>query len=420
MTSKLLVLTAAASAVLSGATAAQVTLVGGATQGGIPIIQREVVCQPAAVLCTPILGLPPIPCAGGSAVDPIRQVVWDTDGPTLVSVSSLVTGSACRVQCMPMPVPGLPAGALATGLAFEEDGTAAGVLWSVDSAFGLQRMTWPTRSCPGPGPRCNIAPFMPTPNHCAGGLAISEVHQTVFFSASDFTAVAPNNWVFGAPLANPCAPNCRLPIQGCGAVVLGPITGLAFDDCRSVLFITDGRVTLVARYTPPGGGLACSLQFLSCCTQQVGRWYGLCVEPDHARNVGQSCTVAPCPNCAATMQLNAVGDASLGNSQFGYRLTGAPPGVPAFCLVNVGACTPGVPILCGAFHVPLAPPPVNLGAVATVGGACAAIAFHALPIPLSPNLCGIDLSAQDVILCVVAPMFGFGLSNAVCTTISDT
>jgi hypothetical protein len=261
---------------------------------------------------------------------------------------------------------------------------------------------------------------MPTPNHCPGGLAVSEFHRTVFFAASDFSGGAPNNWVFGAPLANPCQPNCRLQIQGCAAVGLGPITGLAFDDCQSVMYLTDGRVTLAARYTPPGTGVACQLQPIGCCVQQVGRWYGLCVEPVHARNAGQSCTSTPCPNCAASMVLNALGDASLGNSAFGYRLTGAPPGVPAFCLVNVGACTAGVPVLCGLFHVPLAPPPVNLGPVLTAGGACAGVATHGLPIPLSPNLCGIDLSAQDVILCPASTGFGFGLSNAVCTTISDT
>jgi hypothetical protein len=397
------------------------TLVGGADQAGIPLIQRQVVCQPATPLCQPILALPTARCAGGSAVDPIRQVVWDTDGPTLVSVLSTVNGGPCRVVCAPMPVPGLTVGALASGLAFEEDATGAGALWSIDTTFRLQRMTWPTRSCPGPGPSCTVGPFMPTPNHCPGGLAISEVHQTVFFSASDFGGGAPNNRVFGAGLTPfPCTPICRMQVPGCATVPLGPITGLAFDDCTSTMFLTDGRVTLVARYVPPGGGLPCQLQPISCCVQPVGRWYGLCVEPVHARNVGQACTSAPCPNCAASMALNAVGDASLGNVAFGYRLTGAPPGVPAFCMINIGGCTPGVPVLCGLFHVPLAPPPVNLGAVATVGGACAGVAFHGLPIPLAPNLCGIQLSAQDVILCPAGTGFGFGLSNAVCTTISDT
>ncbi|HLU38661.1 MAG TPA: hypothetical protein VK081_04700 [Planctomycetota bacterium] len=396
------------------------TLVGGADQGGTTAIQRQVVCRPASVLCSPVLGLPTQRFAGGTAVDPIRQVVWDTDGLRMVSVLSTVNGGACRIVCGPMPVPGLPAGAVATGLAFEEDGTSAGALWVVDSALGLQRLTWPTRSCPGPGQRCNIAPFMPTPNHVPGGLAISEVHGAVFFSASDFSGGAPNNWVFGVRLGNPCQPFCRLQVGDCGAVRLGPITGLAFDDCTSTMYLTDGRITMVATYTPPSSTMPCQLQVVSCCTQQVGRWYGLCVEPVHATNVGRACTAAPCPNCAGSMSLNALGDASLGNAAFGYRLSGAPPGVLAFCFVNIGGCTPGIPLLCGTFHVPLAPPPVNLGAVATVGAACAANADHLLPIPLSPWLCGIQLSAQDVILCPGTTGFGVGLSNAVCTTISDT
>jgi len=408
------------SAVLASSLAAQPTLVGGAVQGGIPLIQRQVQCQPSTPLCQPILAAPIAAAAGGSAVDPIRQVVWDTDGVRLVSVPSPLNGATCTTVCGPIAVPGVPASAFASGLAFEEDTTGAGALWCVDTAFGLQRFAWPTRSCPGVGQRCSIAAFMPTPNHLPGGLAISELHGTIFYSASDFTGGAPNNWVFGAPLSNPCQPNCRLQIVGCAAVGLGPITGLAFDDCTSTMYLTDGRVTAAGVYSPPGTGVACQLRIVNCCVQQVGRWYGLCVEPAHERKVGRSCTSTPCPACAATMQLDAVGDASLGNTQFGYRLTGAPPGVPAFCLINVGACTAGIPLLCGLVHLPLVPPPVNLGAMATVGGACAGVAFHGLPIPLSPNLCGIDLSAQDVILCPASLGFGFGLSNAVCTTISDT
>jgi hypothetical protein len=117
------------------------------------------------------------------------------------------------------------------------------------------------------------------------------------------------------------------------------------------------------------------------------------------------------------MLLAAAGDAALGNVAFGYRLTGAQPGITAFCFANVGPCTPGVPIFCGLFHVPLVPPPINLGAMVTVGAACASTAFQPLPIPVNPAICGTDISAQDVIIC---PGFGIGLTNAVCVRITDS
>jgi hypothetical protein len=408
-------LSLAGAAALATSALAQTTLVGGAAAGGVPSIIRQRNCQ-QQIVCQPILNLPAAPPAGGSAYDPIRQVIWDTDGMLLVSVSYLTTGGPCRVACAAAPVPGLPAGALASGLAFQEDGTGAGVLWCVDTSFQLQAFAWPTRSCPGVGQRCSIAAFMPTPAHRPGGLAVSEANRTIFFSASDFTGGAANNWVFGANLANPCQPICRLQVGGCAGLALGPITGLAFDDCSNTMYLTDGRTVATATYFPPTAIAPCRLNITACCptTALTPTYYGLCVEPTHHSTAGTNCLNAPCPPCP--MNLTAVGDASLGNSTFAFRLNAAPPGT-AFCIFNVGACTPGFPFLCGTFHLPLMPPPIILSTVPTVGGACAAVANHPLPIPLSPWLCGAPISAQDIVVCAVG---GFGLSNAVCTTLSDT
>lgn len=391
-------------------------LVGGAIQSsGAPAIQRQTLCNPSIVHCGPILGAPPLPFAGGTAYDPIRQVVWDTDGPTLVGVSYTPSGGPCAITCPPMPVPGLAAGTVATGLAFEE-GTPRGALWCVDSTLRLQRLAWASPTCPNVGAVCSIAAFMPTPNHRSGGLAVSEAHGLVFYSASDFAAVVPNSWVFAAPLANPCQPNCRLQITGCAGVLLGAITGLAFDDCTSTLYITDGRTTFAGTYTPAGGGLACQLTPLTCCIANVGKWYGLCVEPIHPKYVGASCLGAPCPACP-NMALTTNGDPSLGNVAFGFSLSGAPTGVPSACLVNLGSCTAGIPFACGLIHLPFAPPPISLGTIVTAGPACAATGGWGLGIPLNPALCGIPLAAQALVVC---PAFGIGLTNAACLVISDT
>lgn len=401
---------------LSASVAAQASsLVGGANVAGNPTLLRQQNCQPAR-MCTPILALPTTPFAGGTAYDPIRQVVWDTDGLQIASVTYLSgSGGPCRVICAPQPVPGLPAGAVATGLAFEEDASGAGRLWCIDSAFQLQAFGWPTRSCPGIGTRCSVANFMPTPNHRPGGLAISEANGTIFWSTSDFTGGVANNWIFGCNIATPCQPVCRLQVGGCLGVPLGPITGLAFDDCTDTMYITDGRNVATAQYFPPSAVAPCRLVITSCCPSSTvaGAYYGLCVEPAHDTRVGTNCLSAPCPACP--MLFSAQGDASLGNGTFGYRLSGAPPGATAFCLFNVGACTPGIPFLCGSFYVPLSP--IILGSAVTVGGACAAQAFQPLPIPMNPSLCNLPISAQDVVVCAGG---GFGLTNAVCTTISDT
>src|SRR5262249_49350588 len=111
-------------------------VVGGAfnTSG---LIQRQNTACAASAVCSPVLGLPPTPWAGGTAFDPIRSVIWDTDGVNLVGMPAQNT--ACVPVCGPMPVPGLTPGVFATGLAFQEDGSPNGVLWCVDSMHVLRR-----------------------------------------------------------------------------------------------------------------------------------------------------------------------------------------------------------------------------------------------------------------------------------------
>lgn len=397
-------------------TAAQFLVYGG-VNGGVPGIERQLAGCNELPLCGPLLGLPPTPWAGGTAYNPLQRVVFDSDGSSLVGAAALTFGGPCQVTCAPITPPGITPGSLVTGLAFEEDGTSSGALWSLDSAGGLQKLGWQTRSCPGPGPRCSIAGFMPTPNHRPGGLAISEAHGLIFFSASDFTGAVPANWIFAAPLANPCQPTCRMQVGNCH-LTLGPITGLAFDDCHGLLVMTDGTNTMNTTFVPAGGGFPCTYLAPSCCPPTLGRRYGLCIEAKHPSSAGASCLAAPCPSCPS-MVLNAVGDAVIGNSNFAFRLDSAPPNVPTACLVGLGPCTAGIPFACGQIHLPLAPPPISLATLVTSGGPCAGSVSFPLPVPLNVGLCGAPLSAQTLIVCPGGPL-GIGLTNAVCLVVSDT
>ncbi len=259
---------------------------------------------------------------------------------------------------------------------------------------------------------------MPTPNHLAAGLAISEVHGLVFFSASVFSGGAPDNWIFAAPLANPCQPTCRLQVGNCGATALGPITGLAFDDCYSMLIMTDGTNTMLTTFVPAGGGLPCNYIAPSCCPPTLGRRCGLCVEGGHTASVGASCLAAPCPSCPS-MTLGPVGDPVIGNSSFAFRLDNAPANVPVACLVGIGPCTTGIPFACGQIYLPLAPPPISLGTLITSGAGCTGSVSFPLPVPLNFGLCGAQLSGQAPVMCVGTPI-GIGLTNGVCLVVSDS
>ena len=393
-------------------------LIGAAVDNGVPVLQQQTVCAPTSVACGPILAAPPTAFAGGAAYDPVRAVVYLSDGPSLVGVEPAVGGGACRVVCPPVPAPGLPAGAVVTGMAFAEDGSPLGSLWYADSTRNLQKCTWVNRTCPGAWLRCSIVTVIPTPAHHVGGLAISETHDAILYSASDFSGSAPDNWLLVAPLDSPCTPDCRLQVLDCFGTNLGPITGLAFDDCTSTVYATDGRVMLSTRFVPAAGGQPCRLVPIACCTAAAGRWHGLCLEPAHATVVGSSCLGTPCPSCPS-LAFRAVGDPVVGNSSFGFEVTGAPAGLPAVCLLGLGACTAGLPYACGTIHLPLGVPPVSIGGLLTAGTGCDGSGFHPLPVPRAASLCGLRLSAQDFVVCPGAT-FGLGITNAVCFTLADS
>src|SRR5690606_25107659 len=295
-------------AALAGAHASAQSLIGGAHSPATgPILARQDLCTASERLCAPLLAPPPAPFAGGTAYDPTRQAVWNTDGVSLVGLSALADSPCREVFCGPMAVP-VPVGALACGLAYDETRNA---LWMIDSSPTLSLLRTSSSSrCPEPASRCSLANVIPA-THRPGGLAVSETHQLVFWSASVFGGGAPATVVFVAPAADPCHVVCRITVLGtvgCAGVPLGPVTGMAYDDCTDRLFVTDGTRTLAATFTPP-----CTASRFACCPAPlVAPWYGLDVESRHPVTVGRSCLQAPCAACP-NLALDTVGDPALGN-----------------------------------------------------------------------------------------------------------
>src|SRR5690606_18634492 len=76
-------------AALAGAHASAQSLIGGAHSPATgPILARQDLCTASERLCAPLLAPPPAPFAGGTAYDPTRQAVWNTDGVSLVGLSA--------------------------------------------------------------------------------------------------------------------------------------------------------------------------------------------------------------------------------------------------------------------------------------------------------------------------------------------
>jgi hypothetical protein len=395
---------------LVAAPAAQ-RLIGGAHSPATgPILATQNVCAPSARLCGPLLAPPPLPAAGGTAYDPRRQVVWNTDGPTLAGVQRLASAPCSAFYCPPAPAP-LPAGALATGLAFDESRDA---VWMIDNSPSLSLLRLSaTARCPALAARCSLAAVIP-PTHTPGSLAFSERLQMVFWSSSVFGGGAAANIVYVARANDPCTVICRITLfgtVGCGGGVLGPITGMAFDDCTDRIYVTDGVRVLSGVFLQPCGATS----FACCAAALVAPYYGLDIEAEHPVRVGASCLQAACGACPS-LSLSAVGDPSLGNPAFALRISGAPTGGLSAIALSAGPCGAGLPLWCGLLH-PAFPPGFVFPLPLAGGGACGGTATQPLPIPMMPWTCGLKLCAQGAILCVPA---GNGLTNALELTLSDS
>lgn len=373
-----------------------------------PVVLRQTLCQPGNRIC-PAIGMAnplPAPWAGGAAYNGRNESTWTTDG--IIMVETQLDG--CRVICRMPAARALGAASFAGGL---EILPGPGLMYQVESLPGVAQLhRWDISVCP-PVLTASCQLPLPSPQHTCGGIAVDEVNGEVYYAASVFGALGPANVILSAQLNNPCNIICRIPVQGCGTVLLGAIRGMCFDECRQLMYVTDGNQTLIyarAATTP------CGFRPTACCNASPNTgpygWVGFDVEPQHAQPVGQSCLGAncvPCPNLA----LDTVGDPVLGNPTFQLSVTGAPLGSVMAIGLSPGGCNaPGLPLLCGNWHPTLGTtfflPSVPLGGTLP----CQATANLPLPIPTNFGLCGAPLCFQAVIVCLASGTPGLGLTNA--------
>lgn len=344
-------------------------------------------------------GLPPH--AGGTGWDPTRSGAWITNG--------LVLGKSddnCGIQCPPVAFPGLGPNAFATGLEVVE---SQNQLWMIDS---LGILHFYNLGCPVvPAGQCPTGLVPGAIQQCTSGLAVDECNGLVFISYPDFATGA--NWVIVSNIAMPCMPVQRFLVPNCLPVGLGPITGLAVNGCRGLLYATDGVATVALQYVPAAPAVAIINQF--CCPgpATLDPMIGLAVRPGRATPMPATCANGSCPPCPMTFDLR--GDPNLGNATFGFRLGNAPANQLAWAVVGTGPCSaPGLmtPLLCGPiFAVPILGtlgPNFTGGTVGCTGGT-----VFPMPLPMIPALCGAVLSAQSLVFC------GGATTTAVGTAISD-
>ncbi|MCC6671973.1 MAG: hypothetical protein IT458_13000 [Planctomycetes bacterium] len=365
------------------------TLVGAATSQGVTsLVERDfLACSQRS--CATLL--PPGPGsaahAGGATYDPRFSGVWLSDGANL----GLFDPDTCMPLASPMPAP-FPE--VVTGLATMP---SRGALFASGAPNVLYRLAQGTQ--PVVTGRWTLA-AVPA-GHVTGGVAADDLGDLLFVAASSFTAAVPDHRVYVVRGAAPDTVHCVLTVPACAGRALGAITGLAFDEAISFLWLTDGHRTLGCAFARG----TCTLTAVSCCDLAGPRLGGLGVRPSRATAVGTSCAAGSCLPCRNAVA-GTVGDPVLGNASFALRLSGVPVGQPGVLLVDTGPCQPPgttVPALCGPILVPLSAALAVVGPFTSLGsGGCDGSISVRLPIPVDPRIVGIGLASQFVVFCPAA------------------
>ncbi len=367
--------------------------------------------RPCKTLQEPLIS----PATGGTAVDANKGWIWLSKGASLWAVEA----SGCRVVCKPH---NLGIGNI-TALAFYEPKDTLVIATDRHIIYTAATSDRSGPLCPVRLlTKCDASSLVPTSTgtrNFIGGLAVDDAHAMVIYTVSDFAAGAQASTVYVAQLGSECRPICRFPLRACGNQLLGPLTGAAFDPCKSQLFVTDGGQ--VSNLIFPNTIRACQThRFGKCCPVKLasgGRYVGLCLVPSQSTLTGRPCLGRPCPQC--TTMKHTTSWAAIGSS-VSFSLDSAPAQSRAWLMLGLGPCSsPGIthPLLCGPLYtVPLL---TGIGPLPTNGGLsqCDGHAGHSLSIPANPSLCGAILSSQFVVLCSQG---GLALSNCASTAISGS
>ncbi|MBK8980093.1 MAG: hypothetical protein IPM29_29690 [Planctomycetes bacterium] len=364
-----------------------------------PLVVRQDAASCAQSPCSPA-GMPPAPAIspwiGGTAYDANSRGVWISNGLMIARVDAR---NACTVQCPAVPMPNTSPNNPVTGLAYYEP---TDTLWVTDQSNVIRWYTVSGCTLTLAG-RC--LPPIPA-GDVLTGCAFDDQTGAIFYCA--VTPGSPGGRVYVAQIGAPCLPYCQFDVLTCGSSPMSPLTGLAYDGCAQVLWVTDGRFTTGRSYDP----IACVLLGeVQCCLNTVERYIGLGVMPSTETSVGANCTAGTCPTCP-TMEHVLGSEPYVGNTAFTLDLVNAPGGSVGYVFFNFGPC--GAPILappfCAGIRVPVVPPPFSgSGPTGGTPGLCNGAASVSVPIPSVPALCGVPMCSQFVGVC---PGSGLFSSNA--------
>lgn len=354
----------------------------------------ETPCTPAGIAAPPAA----MPWIGGTAYDATSRGVWVSNG---MDIGKYDSRNACAVECAVMPMPNTSPNNPVTGLAYYDP---AQELYVTDRGNVIRWYTVSGGCTLTLASRC--LPPIPS-GEILTGCATDDHTGAIFYTAVDPSGNG--GTVYVAQIGAPCLPFCQFSVTTCGGNLMGPLTGIGYDDCAEEIWVTDGRYVKGISYDP----INCVVLGESgCCVNTIERYIGITVLTSNEQSIGTSCTAGGCPTCP-TMEHVLGSDPYPGNAGFTLDLVDAPGGSNAFVVFNIGTAGPPVlsPPFCTGLVVPLFPPPFS-GTVPVGGtaGLCNGSGAFSLPIPTFPALCGTTFTSQFLGTCPSGSLFA---SNAV-------
>ncbi len=205
--------------------------------------------------------------AGATTWDAKLGAAWVSNGSTYGVVYPSSCQNPCKCVCKTLCVKMWPIKNYITGMAMN---SAKRILFISDSNNAI-RTFYAGKPCEIKQIRsCSIR----LPSHVyITGLAYDQVHDYLFYVASDFNPFTPPATIlYVAKASSPCNPFCKWPIIKCPNGPFGPATGLAYDPSTMTVFVTDAKgKTAVVKWDGK-----CGFKLVSCCpASPVKRYYGL-------------------------------------------------------------------------------------------------------------------------------------------------
>jgi len=360
---------------------------------------------------------------GGTAYDAARQAVWVSDGRT-IALQQLSNGAAsCQFNATLSGTYGKTN--FVTGLAHCNKRKELIQMEMVvgASSNSLVLRFYDTSACPPKLLKTTCSFPIPNTNApgVAHGLAYDEVRDLIFFtmSGSGFAGWSTSvNYINYAVVCLAKPNTLSVPLFSTCKGNNTPATGMAYNPCTKVLYVTEGNAVLkldISNLTKPVNLNATT----ACCQLNLTRkaWAGLAIVPNSVvKSVGTSCLNTGCPSCPSMKLDFTGGDLALGNRDLAIQITGAPAGGLAGFYLSLGKCqSPGVSIggLCGAVHLTFsAGQPLFIGNFSLgTGTGCNGTMKLAAPIPSDASLCGVAFCSQFLIRCPSGGLAA-GLTNA--------